>query len=336
MSTGDPPKITVMIPVFNREKYLGPAIESILAQTFKDFELLLIDDGSSDGSLAIMKSYSDPRIRVVRNDRNLGIPKTRNRALELARGEYTALLDSDDTACPDRLAKQAAFLDRHPDHAMVGGFYRLMDEAGRPLKKVKKQPLAAAEIQAYQLFRGCLYNRTTMGRTAIMRELRYNEDCPVCEDYDLFVRLAEHHKLANLPEILAHGRQHGGRIIRERAALVKAKNLEIMGPQLDKLGIDFTDADLERHFFLTPKRSGGGRFRPDAAYLAWAADWLCRLREANRQTGRYDSAAFERVLGTLWYRLCKRPAAGSRAAAWKQFWRPPLRNWAFTSLWSGV
>lgn len=329
MSSSDPPKITVMIPVFNREKYVGEAIESILAQSLEDFELLLIDDGSTDGSLEIMQSYTDPRVRVVQNEANLGIPKTRNKALELARGQYTALLDSDDTAHPNRLAKQFAFLESHPDHAMVGGFYRLMDEAGRPLKKVKKQPLAAEEIRAYQLFRGCLYNRTTMGRTAIMRDQGYNEGCPVCEDYDLFVRLAESHKLANLPEILAHGRQHSGRIIRERAALVKAKNLEIMRPQLEKLGVAFTKADLERHFFLTPKRSGGERFRPDAAYLAWAADWMCRLSEANRRTGRYAPVVFERVLGILWYRLCK------RAAAWKQFWRPPLRNWAVASLWRG-
>ena len=116
------PKVTAVIPVYNREKYLRGAIESILAQTFTDFELLVIDDGSTDGSREAIRSYHDPRIRLMCNETNQGIPKTRNRGIQFARGEYLAFLDSDDWAYPERLAKQVAFLDSHPDYAAVGAW----------------------------------------------------------------------------------------------------------------------------------------------------------------------------------------------------------------------
>jgi len=120
---GEPPKITVFIPAYNREKYIGDAIESILAQTFTNYEILLIDDGSTDGTVDIMRSYTDPRLRIIRNEKNLGIPKTRNKGIEHARGEYIAMLDSDDRAYPTRLEKQAAFMDRHPKRLNGNPFY---------------------------------------------------------------------------------------------------------------------------------------------------------------------------------------------------------------------
>ena len=100
------PQVTVFIPVYNRERYVGPAIDSILAQNFSDYELLLIDDGSTDLSLERMRAYTDPRVRIVCNKRNRGIPRTRNTGLQLARGKYIAMLDSDDLAHPKRLEKQ--------------------------------------------------------------------------------------------------------------------------------------------------------------------------------------------------------------------------------------
>ena len=147
-SRGRKPQVTVFIPVYNRRAFIGPAIESMLAQTFEDFELLIVDDGSTDGGLEIMRSYEDPRVRVVANERNQGIPKTRNRGLELARGEYIALLDSDDVSVPDRLARQVEFLDRNPLYAEVGAWSQAMDESGTPLRSVKIQPTHPEEVRA--------------------------------------------------------------------------------------------------------------------------------------------------------------------------------------------
>src|SRR5262245_21907442 len=123
------PRVTVLIPVYNRVQYVAVAIESILAQHFTNFELLLIDDGSTDGSLEVLRSYTaDPRVRLLRNESNLGIPRTRNKGVALARGEYVAMLDSDDYAYPTRLGRQVDFLDRHPDYALVGTWTAGMNE----------------------------------------------------------------------------------------------------------------------------------------------------------------------------------------------------------------
>ena len=134
------PKVTVVIPVYNREKYLGIAVDSILSQTFPDFELLVIDDGSIDRSIDVVLSHSDPRIRLVCNNTNLGVSTTRNKGIQLARGEYLAFLDSDDWAHPERLAKQTAFLDNHPDYSAVGSWIEWMSEAGHPSGRIKRKP----------------------------------------------------------------------------------------------------------------------------------------------------------------------------------------------------
>ena len=202
------PKITVFIPAYNREKYIGDAIDSILAQTFTNYEILLIDDGSTDGTVDIMRSYSDPRLRIIRNEENLGIPKTRNKGITNARGEYIAMLDSDDRAYPTRLEKQVAFMDRHPDFAQVGSWCRMMNAQGRPLKKTKWQPILPEDIDAQLLFRCSLSNRSIMARTDLLREFGYRNDFPRCQDYDLHVKLAKKYKLGNLPECLVYGRIH--------------------------------------------------------------------------------------------------------------------------------
>jgi glycosyltransferase involved in cell wall biosynthesis len=163
MISSKPPKVTVFIPVYNREKYVGDAIESILAQTFSDFEILLVDDGSTDHSVDLIRSYTDPRIRLACNEENLGIPKTRNKGVELARGQYMAMLDSDDRAYPHRLEKQVAFLDNHPDYAQVGSWCRMMDAQGHPLKRIKRQPIFPDDIHAQFLFRCAMSNRSNYG-----------------------------------------------------------------------------------------------------------------------------------------------------------------------------
>ncbi len=322
MATTDHPRVTVFIPVYNRERYIGAAITSILAQSFTDYELLLIDDGSTDRSVEIMRSYSDPRIRVVCNGANLGIPKTRNRGLQLARGEYIALLDSDDVAHPRRLEKQVAFLDRHPDYAQVGSWDRAIDEQGRLLKKVKRQPVRPDDIHAQLLFRCCLSNRSIMARTAILRAYGYRDDYPRCQDYELHVRLAKCYKLGNLPDVLVFGRVHPQQITWQTAALGDEKKREIMGTLLDELGVSFNPADLDAHLMLSRMRKL--RFVPDRTYVEWAEAWLCKLQEANRRTRCYAEPALVRAVSEKWFQTCWAASAGMGWTAWKYFWRSSL------------
>lgn len=328
------PKVTVFIPVYNRERYIGAAIDSILAQSFTDFELLVVDDGSTDGSVALIEAYGDPRVRLERNGRNLGIPKTRNRGLELARGAYLAILDSDDAVYPDRLAKQVAFLDSHPDFAMVGSWGRAMDQSGRPLKRIKKQPVSSDEVKAHLLFRCCLNNRSVMGRTAVMREHGYRNDYPRCQDYELLVRLAANHKLGNLPEILVLGRVHDQQITGQTFDLGQAKKQEIASVQLTALGLAHDQDDLARHAILG--RMGKLDYTPDQAFLDWTESWLLRLQEANRTARIYPEPAFTRVLGAYWLKACRRTSSRIGWGAWRRLLGSPLRRNAGASLAHGL
>lgn len=323
------PKVSVIIPVYNREKYIGEAINSVLAQSFTNFELLLIDDGSTDDSVEIMRSYADPRVRLVCNEHNLGIPKTRNKGNQLARGEYIAILDSDDTAVPDRLAKQVAFLDRYKDYALVGSWAALIDEEGRSLKKGKRRFVSSGEVKSQLLFRCCLPHSSVMARTAIMQAYGYREQYVLCSDFDLFVRLARKYKLGRLPEPLVRQRVHAGRITRERVQLTKDKDLEVVSAQLLELGVEFTMADLERHLLLSFMKKF--QFIPDRQYLMWAEAWLLKLREANQRASCYPVRPFARVTGEVWLKVSRRVFPSMGWTAWKHFWQSPLSK----GVWAG-
>ncbi len=296
------PKVSVFIPVYNRSHYLCVAVNSILAQTFTDFELLLVDDGSTDTSLALIERYAahDARVRAEANGANLGIPRTRNRGLDLARGEYIALLDSDDYAYPGRLQAQVHFLDTHRDHVQVGSWGSFMDAHGQLGTRVRRQPLAAPDVDAELLFRCCLSNRSIMARTAVLREYRYREEFPRSQDYDMHVRLAERHAMANLPAILVCGRQHPGRSTRLTPELGRNRKMAIHRAQLEALGVAPGEADVEKHYLLS---RGGLAGRDD---VQWAEAWLSDLLVANRRARRYDQAALARAVGKRWFILCKR------------------------------
>ena len=293
------PQVTVFIPVYNRAAFVRGAIESTLGQTFQDFELLIVDDGSTDRSIEIVRSYQDPRIRLVENAGNLGLPVTRNLGLELARGEYIALLDSDDVSLPDRLARQVEFLDDNPSYAEVGAWSQRMDESGQPLRRVKIQPTSAEQVRATLLFRCPLKNRSVMGRTAMMRKLGYRSDFTRCQDYDLHARLAEHHDIGNIPEVLVLGRTHPNQWTGATAELGKTMKMRIMSERLQTLGIDPTEDELRRHFLLCNRRDSESDPKIDADYLDWSQTWLQRLRDANLKTKQYKPRDFDQVVGDV-------------------------------------
>ena len=324
MTANDPPRVTVFIPVYNREAYIGAAIESILGQSFSRFELLLVDDGSTDRSVEVLRSYDDLRIRVVCNAHNRGIPHTRNRGLELARGEYIALLDSDDIAQSDRLQHQVAFLDRHSDTVQVGGWVRRMDATGRLLKKVKRQPTTPDEVRTQLLFRCSLSNTTIMARTAVLREYGYRPNFPRCQDYDLHVRLAKRHKMANIPRILTHARVHPAQITARTPQLGDTKKEEIIRRQLTDLGVTCRPQDLSAH--LTLSRMRKFQIISDRTYLDWADAWLQGLLEANGRTRHYPASVFQRAVSAKWAHACLAASQRLGWTAWRRFLRSPLRK----------
>jgi len=204
------PRVSVHMPVHNTERYLDEAVASIRSQTFEDWELIAIDDGSTDGSLAVLERHAqaDPRLRVV-SRANRGIGATRNECLQLARGEFFAAMDSDDVSHPDRLARQVQYLDAHPDCVGVGCRVRLIDSEGAPIRDwseyVTHDEIDAAHLAGHG---GAMTHPASMFRRQTLVELGgYRADNPA-EDFDLFLRLGELGELHNLPEVHFSYRQH--------------------------------------------------------------------------------------------------------------------------------
>jgi glycosyltransferase involved in cell wall biosynthesis len=199
------PAITVATNVFNGERYLAQTIESVLGQTFGDFEYLLLDDGSQDGSLEIIQRYAakDSRIRVIARE-NRGLVASLNEQLGLARGPLLARLDADDICRPDRLALQKAFLDANPDHGAVGSDTSYIDEHGAPspVPPVVRPYDHAGIIANFEDGPNLCHPAVTF-RTATLRQVRgYRSAFEYAEDLDLWMRLSEVTLLANLPETL--------------------------------------------------------------------------------------------------------------------------------------
>ncbi len=205
----NPPTVSVVMCVYNGERYLAEAIESILAQTMRDFEFVIVDDGSTDGTGEVLRRYAsaDDRVCVVTRPHE-GVAAALNFGSGLARGKYIARMDADDVAFPDRLAKQVAFLERSPEVAVVGGALEVVDDQGRATH-VKVNPQEDAEIKERLLHEDCIAHPSVMLRTEVFRAAGgYRTTFAHAEDYDLWLRLAETCRFANLPDVLIRYRVH--------------------------------------------------------------------------------------------------------------------------------
>ncbi len=206
------PKVSVLMSVYNGEKFLAESVESILSQTWSDLEFIIVDDGSQDGTWGILQEYSqeDSRIILIRNEDNLGLIRSLNKGLGVAKGEFVARHDADDESYPERLEKQVRFLEQNPDIIAVGSQMLVVNASGRPIR-LWNVPLDHREIDFRHVngFGGIIPHPSLMVRTDMIRELGgYREEFPVGEDVDLLLRLAEAGRLANLPDILVRYRVH--------------------------------------------------------------------------------------------------------------------------------
>ena len=199
-------KVSVLTPIYKTdERFLREAIESVLAQTFADFEFLLLDDCPEDSREAVVRSYDDPRIVYLRNDRNLGISASRNRLLDLAKGEYIAVFDHDDICRPERLEKEIAYLDAHPECGVVSSWTRLTSNGS-----INTYPENDHEIKLLMMDVCALWHPASMIRKSVLDGCgaRYEADCSPVEDYMLWMRLIPHTRFHVLQEPLIDYRWH--------------------------------------------------------------------------------------------------------------------------------
>ncbi|PLT27789.1 glycosyltransferase family 2 protein [Peribacillus deserti] len=274
-------KVTVLMPVFNGEKYLKQAIDSILSQTYKNFEFLIIDDGSKDKSIKIIKKYKDPRIRLVRNKKNIGLIKTLNKGLSLSRGKYIARMDCDDISLPERLEKQVEFMEQHPDIGVCGTALELID------KEVKwYYPTDPDYLKCKLLFICCIPHPTVMFRKKVLENIKYRK-YEHAEDYYLWVALSEKTKLVTLPEVLLKYRQHPNQVSNKFSIKQHLNSHRIILEQLERLNITPTEQEFWIHLRLADNMMQTTEL---------AQRWCEKILEKNKETNIYNQDALQELL----------------------------------------
>lgn len=202
------PKVSVLMPLYDtQENHLRAAVESILAQTFKDFEFIILNDSPQNTALqSIAESYGDARIRFINNERNIGISASRNKLIDLAEGEYLAVMDHDDISLPERLALQVAYMDAHPQVGVLGARVRNIGHRSN----LSNYPENPREVKLGLMW-GCVVQHTcAMIRKSVLAAtgVRYEQQFSPAEDYALWCRLLPHTEFANLPDVLLQYRLH--------------------------------------------------------------------------------------------------------------------------------
>ena len=306
------------MPVYNGERYLREAMDSILSQTFRDFEFLIIDDASTDGSVEIIKSYTDPRICLVHNEINLGRCATPNKGLDLAKGEYLARMDCDDISLPTRLEKQVIFLNTHPDVGVCGTWVKLFMGADY----VIKYPITHEEIKC-QLLLGCqLAHSSVMLRKKVLLDhhLYYDVNCKLAEDYELWTRCSYVTKLANIPEVLVKYRWHAEQISQIDAGALDIYSSDIRIKHLSTL-FKFTpesEAFISELIFLK-------QYVPSIDKLIKGNELLCYLHTEITKKQVFSESIFNAFLAERWFELCN-ASCSLGYSVWNQYLKSELRH----------
>ena len=252
------PKVTVLMSVYNGERYLREAIDSVIGQTFADFEFLIIDDASSDGSSEIIAEYADrdPRVVIFRNNMNMGLTKSLNKGLRIAGGEYIARHDADDVSLPARLEKQVCMLEGQPDVVLVSGNLDLIDGDGHVWRQPRRRghPLLIAWFLLFYNYLGG-HSQVMFRRQPVIELGGYSEERPYSQDYELWLRLAEVGRIVIMPDVILKHRQHAASISSNYDEAQRQYSLINSGGAIVRLlaeELSFTDVAELRAFWLSP------------------------------------------------------------------------------------
>ncbi|GAB4339685.1 MAG: hypothetical protein Kow0099_14980 [Candidatus Abyssubacteria bacterium] len=213
------PEVSVVMGVYNGERYVRQAVESVLRQTFRDFEFIIIDDGSTDGTAEIIRGFDDPRIRIITNVRNEGLTRCLIKGCEEARGRYIARMDADDVSYPHRFQRQVEFLEANPDCAVVGTQCFFIDDKGNERAR-------SSYACSHEEIKEDVWKRSPFAHGSVMMVKSRYEECGgyrepfrFAQDYDLWLRLLEKHNGANVPEVLYRLRYHRDSVTLKRICL---------------------------------------------------------------------------------------------------------------------
>lgn len=312
------PKVTLLMPMLNAEGFLSETLASIWAQTFTDFELVAIDDGSTDCTPEILAACRDPRLRVLRNETRRKLSGALNRGLDEARGEWIARMDADDLMRRDRLALQVAHVERHPEIGCCGGWAHTFGDGPR---KTLKFPVGAEQVKAFSLFYSPFAHPTVMFRREwFEREgLRYDGSYYPTEDYELWSRAISRFPCDNLPRVLVDYRVHGKSMTGGEWSDMDVQTVRVHRGILARLGIEPSEEEARLH-----REASMGLLPPVPESFGCAEAWLLRLEAANRRGKAFDSAALAGMLNFVWFRMTMAVVRRMGGEAWQSYRRSPL------------
>ncbi|MBX6352968.1 MAG: glycosyltransferase [Thermoflavifilum sp.] len=281
------PRVSIIMPVYNGQAHLQEAMDSVLRQVWQDWELIIVDDGSTDATADILRAQADARIRFVWQPHQ-GIVAALLHGLAEARGEYIARLDADDISRPDRLVRQVTWLDAHPEDSLVASDYDwIIDGVHVPHGRIL--PQSHEGVRAHLLFWCCICHSSVMWRRADFEAhgLVYRDAFPHAEDYDLWVRAVDHVRCTILPERLVAYRQHPAQVTQTHFGPSRISGRRLHALLLDRLGIAYTEEELDVHTRCL-----------EAAGPAFDA-WCQRLLAHNERVRVYDPAALAQAIDEI-------------------------------------
>ncbi|MBY0309593.1 glycosyltransferase [Patescibacteria group bacterium] len=298
--------VSIVMSVYNGAPFLREAIDSMLCQTFNDFEFIIINDGSTDNSESIIQSYDDPRIRYVRQENNGGLAAALNLGLSVATGTYIARMDADGISHPNRLEAQVAFLNTNTHIGVVGTWAHTFGDGAH----LWKNPTSPAEIAARMLFSCCLLHPTVMIRAAVLKaaNIRYDESLLSGQDYELWAALLPLTQFANLPKVLLHYRLSQNTTSAMRRAEQLANTWSTQATLLAALNLPISGIAKRLHTEPAPQDATAR-----ALFLAEKATWLMQITAANSSHKLFSEPALQKVLHSVWFETCTHPPLSFRS-----------------------
>jgi glycosyltransferase involved in cell wall biosynthesis len=286
--------ITVLMPVYNAEKHLKAAIDSILNQSFREFEFLIINDGSTDSSHQIVNSFIDERIVYIHNKQNKGIVQTLNEGLSLSRGDYIARMDADDIAFPARLQNQLDYMLKHPHCHLCGSQAIAISEYGEKLYNLKR-PCKNEDIKVQQLFRNCFIHPAVMMSKQITANFLYTLAYQYAEDYLLFSQIALKYEVANLKHRLLSYRIHEENITSHKKSEMMNSERKVIRYLLEQLfDNQLEESSIAIHHQII-RRDFAETKRLDFEFH------LLSIKKANGMKNIYPAKALNKALQKEWF-----------------------------------
>jgi len=285
------PKVSVIMPVFNREKYVADAVNSILTQTFTEFEFIIINDGSTDSTFDILKSFDDKRITLIRSKENQGNYTARNKGMEKATGKYICVMDSDDMALPHRIQKQFDFMESNTRFGLCGSFVKIIDS-----DEIVSAPEDYDEIKVWSMSNIMFRHPTVFIRNEFLKKykLKYNDTYRYAADYDFLVRATHLFPVTNIQEVLLEYRRHADQISTANSSGQVKIVQKVILSQLSYFKKNISEEEKQLHLALMNRipLKNEDEFNE-------LKEWANFLLERNNETGYYHSVHLSNFLKSL-------------------------------------